>query len=599
MDKKQIIVIPTNILEKEYQRIFLKKEMLPLGKQIGYLNDNAKINIRLKFNENIVIDEECHIFKKEIEYYLKLTHNTYKLFTNLKNNSKYIYFIFEGSNSNSRSIIVSDSMYDTIFEEFEKNDPSYRLEAYNLPPIEPILIDTPNLLNEIYNIFSSNDEELFSVRTNKFIRSPHILTHLFAHVMNLKSRDHINYISTLRVLADQLREMLKGKIKKIVKNHNIAWSQFYGSNITFVDGGMSRIVSIPGLEPMGIRVGIYTVTPGERNLEEREKWKLFSTVIGDVLNETPYGHHPSYETDTRRLLEASRYILEPLYALHYYNESKTKPEVIFIHGPLQNKFEIYDGESPNFIPGVSSDFLKTVGISKEDIERDVPSIPTYANNRSLWNDCIPVYLYILKKIFNLEIPFVGVVERAHSISYTDRILDNLIEENIINARAKKEIKEHRDKYGIGDEFLFGCILDEGEYIDLIPLRKNNVNDAHDIWKPVVTQFPQPYATMLKVSANNFPFRVEFNNNFNNTIIEKTINLLYHTSLLLPNYAFPVGIDIVDKYAKIPDWLSKGISSNLTTNILYKVLQQGDDRLLRTVRQILARSPRDFFFRPKP
>ena len=81
-------------------------------------------------------------------------------------------------------------------------------------------------------------------------------------------------------------------------------------------------------------------------------------------------------------------------------------------------------------------------------------------------------------------------------------------------------------------------------------------------------------------------------------VNEIMSLIYHTALLLPNYAFPVGIDIADKYAKIPDWLSKGISARLTANILNRVLQTGNDRILRQVRQLLARSPRDFFFRPK-
>jgi hypothetical protein len=104
--------------------------------------------------------------------------------------------------------------------------------------------------------------------------------------------------------------------------------------------------------------------------------------------------------------------------------------------------------------------------------------------------------------------------------------------------------------------------------------------------------------MLKTSANNFPFRVELNNLNLKPAVHEIMGLLYHTALLLPNYAFPVGLDIADKYAKIPDWLSKGISARLTANILNRVLQTGNDRILKQIRQLLARSPRDFFYRPK-
>jgi hypothetical protein len=204
----------------------------------------------------------------------------------------------------------------------------------------------------------------------------------------------------------------------------------------------------------------------------------------------------------------------------------------------------------------------------------------------------------MKMIFSRNTPLIGVVERARSSRFTTRILEELINESLITQSVKRDIQNARDKYDIHDEFLFGCILDEGEYLQPLPFPKNFSRRAHDIWKSVTSQFPPPFATFLKVSANNFPFRVELSSDHSPETLEKIMSLLYHTSLLLPNYAFPVGIDIVDKYAKVPDWLSRGISSHLTANILYKVLQTGDDRILRQVRQLLARSPRDFFFRPK-
>jgi hypothetical protein len=77
-----------------------------------------------------------------------------------------------------------------------------------------------------------------------------------------------------------------------------------------------------------------------------------------------------------------------------------------------------------------------------------------------------------------------------------------------------------------------------------------------------------------------------------------LSLVYHTSRLLPDYAFPVGLDIADKYAKIPDWLSKGISDKLATATLSKALQTGDQRTIMLVKKFLSQNPRDFFFRPK-
>ena len=73
--------------------------------------------------------------------------------------------------------------------------------------------------------------------------------------------------------------------------------------------------------------------------------------------------------------------------------------------------------------------------------------------------------------------------------------------------------------------------------------------------------------------------------------------LYHTARLLPRYAFPVGLDIVDKYAKVPDWLSKNISARMAARVLNRTIAEGDARLVAQVRRLLAHTPRDFFYRP--
>jgi hypothetical protein len=102
--------------------------------------------------------------------------------------------------------------------------------------------------------------------------------------------------------------------------------------------------------------------------------------------------------------------------------------------------------------------------------------------------------------------------------------------------------------------------------------------------------------MIKTSHHAFPFRVEFGSSVADAEIERTMRLIYHTSLLLPQYAFPVGIDIADKFAKIPDWLSKGVSAQLAA-VIYKRCVQTGARLLEQMRNMLGRSPRDFFYRP--
>ena len=113
----------------------------------------------------------------------------------------------------------------------------------------------------------------------------------------------------------------------------------------------------------------------------------------------------------------------------------------------------------------------------------------------------------------------------------------------------------------------------------------------------VQRYPHPEATVLKTSSMSFPFRVEMNAAAFACRTE-VMKMIYHTARLLPRYAFPVGLDIVDRYAKVPDWLSKGVSARLGAVVLERAMAQGDARVIAQLRQFLAHTPRDFFYRPQ-
>jgi hypothetical protein len=204
----------------------------------------------------------------------------------------------------------------------------------------------------------------------------------------------------------------------------------------------------------------------------------------------------------------------------------------------------------------------------------------------------------MKRLREMPVPVAGVVERGRGISFAMAAIDSLVGDGVLPRSTRSKLLKRLLRYEISDELLFGCILEEGEYLEPLRLVKNVPRRAHDRWQPVVAQFVAPIATMIKCSATNFPYRVETAVTPDTAELDRLMSLLYHMSLLLPNYSFPVGIDIADKYAKIPDWLSKGLSARLTANVLRKVLETGDPKLLMKVRRLLALSPRDFFFRPK-
>lgn len=601
MDSKFIFAINWNNISSaqgQFGHEFLKKR-IPLGKKSGFLTLNTELVVRIRTSKGIIANDEEAKLNEHNENYSLFT----KYFDDIAftlsniNGPCYLFVIIEGSAAGARAILYPIS--ENLWSDLRNKDESIRLEAFDLPPNKVTIIDAPNLLSSVIFWLSNSDSELLATRSKRFLNDPHILTQLFAHVLKVRSEDNLSSISLMRTVADIMREVLEPRIKRIPKNHAQTWQDFAHQQITYSDGGMSRIVGFPGADPVGVRVGFYSVIPGERDMNIRESWKMYSYIIGDVLNDYSSIRSESYETDTRHLQECARYILEALSILIHLDNEKNTSKMVFMHGPLQNRFATYDRNEPGYIPSVNKSFLEEYDITKEEIEDKVKYIPTDHHSEKMWNQPIPIYLWIMKKFEAASIPIVGVVERANSTGYSEAILNILSQKNLIRESLRKKLRNDIIKYDLGDEFLFGCILEEGEYIEPISFIKNIERRAHDEWQPIVEQFPSTYTTMLKTSANRFPFRVELNKEFPEPIISRVMNLLYHTSLLLPHYSFPVGIDIADKYAKIPDWLSKGISTNLTALVLQKVMNTGNEKMLRQVRQILALSPRDFFYRPKP
>jgi hypothetical protein len=482
-----------------------------------------------------------------------------------------------------------------LFDALTARHPTIRLASFDLPPTKATEITTEEVAGYTYKLIAESDPELYSISAHQFLNSSHILSQLFAQSAILESQDSIAFLDKIRIIADRLRTWLKPHIGKIEKNHAATWSNFYADKISFVDGGVSRIVSLPGSTPTGIRVGIYTVVPGETDPIKREQWKLDPYIVGDVLSDRSLIVEDEYQTDEKRYIEAARYILEPLSVLKFLEQER--PRCVLMHGPIQNKFETYAELDPYYIPGVSKRFAESHGLTEELVSSLVEDIPRDMNGKRIWNSCVPIYASIQKLLQKHRVPVVGVVERGASTSLTWAVLDLLVGSGTITERARRTLKTEIKRFDLHDELLFGCILDPGEYLNPLEVIKNSPHRARDRWQGTIRQLPTVHCTMMKTSSYSFPFRVEFISRPADQELTDIIRLIYHTALLLPNYAFPVGIDIADKYAKIPDWLSRGVSAQLAASIFKKCIQAGDVRLLQQMRTLLGRSPRDFFYRP--
>lgn len=585
---------------RKLDRRMSEQHLIPIGTRMGGLDVGSKLLLKFRDRDGqLVVDDAAETVKLKDEVFLRSD----ALSTQLDRGeiqAKALLFFFEGSAKEARAVLTLEST--NFFTEIENEDPTLRLHSFELPPVSCTIVDADHLVEVLQKRLSKNDPELFGVHASNFLNAPHILIPLFDHVLGLSSTEQIDFPVRLRKLAEQIRALLQDekaksvRIEKIDRNHNAMWTDVLGDRISFLDGGVARIAGMPGSEPLAMRVGIYTVRPGVESPNEREEWALKPYVIGDMTVDTPGLKSHTEAPDRKRLQEAARYILEPLTALAYLKE-RPGVRALFLHGPLVNQFLQYDEGEPNFIPCISSVFLERFGITKQLVEKSIQQIPS-AGGELLWNQFMAIYGYVQRQLFNADRPVVGVVERSRGQWLIQEILERLVQDGVVRESYTKKAREVIDQFELSDDFLFGCVMSEGEYTTPIQIRKNRPARARERWQGVVEQYPKPLASVLKVSDTSFPYRVELNKVAGEVESSLVFRLLYHTSRLLPSYAFPVGLDIVDKYAKVPDWISRGVSARLAADVLRRALKTGDPRIVRQIRQFLAHTPRDFFYRPQ-
>ncbi len=543
----------------------------------------------------IALDPNAKLIRMKDEFFIKSQHLAACIIA-MPATTKNVLFYFEGSKTEARVVIhVAPTNF---FAELEREDPTLRLQSFDLPPRTSAIICGNRVAEVIYSRCATTDVELYAVHVGGFLDGPHILVPLFNHVLSLRSDDHIDFPIVLRKLADRLRHCLTGRtkslaIQRIDKSHRDFWPTAQGQRFSFLDGGVARIPALASLEPMALRVGIYNVAPGDQIMETREQWSLTPYVLGDIVDQPPHGIRDT--TDRKRLHEAARYVLELLTALVHL-ELKPDTSSLFIHGPLVNQFTMYDEGEPNNIPCMAAEFLASMSVHRSAVMSELLDIPPDSRNVSLWNQFMSIYGYVTNRIVNHARPIAGVVERPTGRHVTTAVLAALVEDGIINTDESKDIDDLLLKFDISDDFLFGCILRSGEYLTPVEVSKNAVNRAREHWRSVVAQYPPVYTSLIKTEETRFPFRVELNATAAEVNSAYIMSLLYHTGRLLPQYAFPVGLDIVDKYAKVPDWLSRGISAELSGVILRRAVNTGDAGLVSQVRQLLSGNPRDFFYR---
>ena len=99
----------------------------------------------------------------------------------------------------------------------------------------------------------------------------------------------------------------------------------------------------------------------------------------------------------------------------------------------------------------------------------------------------------------------------------------------------------------------------------------------------------------KATDHSAPIRIE--SLISSKSIKKDYEYILATARLLPNYGFPVGLNVVDKFAKIPNWMSKASRRYYATHLLKQALKSKDQNTISLAVKILSKKVRSWRNRP--
>ncbi len=435
------------------------------------------------------------------------------------------------------------------------------------------------------------------------VRSPHILERMLRVAGDLSAPAQLRFMETVEQLASQLRHVLieTGGIQRIEKNHRNLWGSVAGRPIGFVDGGLANL-SMLGSAPIAARVGGYTVIPGVHG-EERERFVVLKHLIDELYAHDQEAVYEDTFPDIGALRDAARISIEAAGAVRLLAD-QSDLSWVFLHGALVNPVSRYtdvmrDRRVRHRFPNFSKSALTELLPTGEPPRRG--------------RDCnfISVHLRQLEFLSDAEAVVCGVIERESTTTSVCRAVLDSLEDDLIRdflplppAEWKRWFRTAVDPSDddefegqrITDSLLFRCVLEPGEALLPVMVDRNDMRRAPDAWRDLIVRYPKPHVSYIQVTEWSAPVRLEL---FEKDLgrFRNTAGLVLHCALLLPRYAFPVGLDIVDKFARIPNWMSRPINTHTAVQAMKQALDRGDTRLFDALRHTLCGSGREFLLRP--
>ncbi|MBE0477295.1 MAG: hypothetical protein IBX62_09380 [Coriobacteriia bacterium] len=339
------------------------------------------------------------------------------------------------------------------------------------------------------------------------------------------------------------------------------------SAVAFIDGGLSRI-DVGIAVPLIVRAGIFRVKPRERDLETRETFDHFPLMLGQLRGGLKA--NSKYGDVVRHLVEFGAMVT----ALE--DERFGDVKLLMLHGPLQfvsGPFFEHWFYPEDYEQMLGRDERQHVLLVLGQFAAWCTACPLRGSERCsrdigdqhLPAVCMMAFLqhYVFKRAAEKGVIVCGAVERSFGRGITRQVVRRML-------RTRPEVFEKLlaalELHGRASSVQTEAILDATRYNDPILLALTLERGEHLAWYPQepsmkisddrVELFPRVQTTFVRTSSAKYPMRIEAPAGYGAEVLAEILGRAFEYASLLPNYAFPIGLDIVDKYAAIPGWMTK-------------------------------------------
>ena len=385
-------------------------------------------------------------------------------------------------------------------------------------------------------------------------------------------------------------------IQKIIDDANLVADLDYKGNdfwlknrcktSCFIDGGVDR-TSIISSAPLSIRAGSYIVKPDaeDKHREFFEESMVFLGDLYDPKNELYDLSDDDFDEDQmlNKKKDGARIIFEAVTIVKHILLNR-KFDYCFLHGPIE----------ATVMPFTVMGFPTFTKFAVENM------LPFYNKNKlnAEARHFINVYLEALKYIKQSKFPVYGIVETSNSAPYIKNLLYTYKSKGIISDKDFRNTLSTIKKYKITDSHLLEIILKNGQALKPLEVKKQIKGfsvTSGSAWEDKMESFPSVYIGYIKTTDHSSPIRIESLKP--PTDFQKDFEYILATARLLPNYGFPVGLNIVDKFAKIPNWMSKASRRYYATHLLKQAIKSKDQNTISLAVKILSRKVRSWRNRP--